>query len=93
MKAARRGKASSRLNASVKSNRGSKTWHAQYIRYLNRPEERFARAYAQYITTKSQDPALLRQFAAQRAGGYGEYMYHSDAEFAKVSAAFDKLLA
>ena len=35
----------------------------EYVEYLLRPEELFARSFAQYISTKSQDAILLEELA------------------------------
>lgn len=37
-----------------------------YLRYLDKPEEIWARAYAQYIAEKSGDPVMLAQVAQER---------------------------
>lgn len=43
--------------------------HLRMVRYLNQRDESFARAYAQYVATRSQDPAALKELRnLQRAG-------------------------
>lgn len=55
-----------------------------------RPEELWARSYAQYIATRSQDPALRAQLDKIRAGGQ-PWRQWSDEDFAPVAAAIDAL--
>jgi hypothetical protein len=60
------------------------------VRYLSKPEERFARAYSQYIARKSGDPVLGEQIEKEKKSLYGRYLYHTDEEFSKVAAVMDK---
>lgn len=66
---------------------------ADHQEYLARDHEIFARAYSQYIATKSNDPLLLRQFRTDQREMYGEAMYWTDSEFQAISTAFDELFA
>lgn len=59
----------------------------KFLNYLLEPEERFARAYAQYITAKTGDPALLTGLAND--GRNVSQRIWTTAEFAPIRAAFD----
>jgi hypothetical protein len=85
----RSGAGSSSLSREVRLAKGRRDRRARYYRYLDKPEERFARAYTQYIAQKSGDPLLKAQIERDRGGIFGHLMYHTDAEFQKVAAAFD----
>lgn len=64
----------------------------RYLQYLAGDEELWARAYAQYITVKSQDPILLAQLDALRADSmYGSVIQWSDKDFEPILAEIDKL--
>lgn len=73
--------------------------NAKFVGYLLEPHEIFARAYSQYIATKSKDPELLAQLAEWRKDGKKRpgKAYHpqqwSDDDFAPIAAAFDAMLA
>lgn len=56
-----------------------------------KPYELWARAYAQYITTRSRDPALRGQLDKIRTGGQA-WRQWSDDDFAPVAAAIDAVL-
>lgn len=61
--------------------------------YLSRHEQ-WARAYAQYIATRSADPVLLAQLDAIRTSAHAVYRASqwSDDDFAPIGAAIDELL-
>ena len=61
--------------------------------YLSRHEQ-WARAYAQYIATRSADPKLLAQLDAIRSSAHAVYRASqwSDEDFAPIGAAIDELL-
>ena len=61
--------------------------------YLSR-QEQWARAYAQYIATRSGDPVLLAQLDAIRTSAHAVYRASqwSDEDFAPIGAAIDELL-
>jgi hypothetical protein len=85
----RSGAASSTLSREVRLAKGRRDSRASHYRYLHKSEERFARAYTQYIARKSGDPLLKAQIERERAGLFGHLMYHTGTEFLKVAAAFD----
>jgi SPP1 gp7 family putative phage head morphogenesis protein len=62
--------------------------------YYLRREEQWARAYAQYIATRSADPLLLEQLDAIRTSAHAVYRASqwSDDDFAAIGAAIDDLL-
>lgn len=70
----------------------------QYVRkacgYYLRREEQWARAYAQYIATRSADPLLLEQLDAIRTSAHAVYRASqwSDDDFSAIGAAIDDLL-
>lgn len=65
--------------------------HRNYIDYLLKPEEMFARAYAQYIATRSGNPAMLQQLAEMRDNPYNPYKTQwTDEDFAPIAAELDK---
>jgi hypothetical protein len=90
MAAIQKGPASTKLKREVRLARGRRDKYAAHYRYLNKPEERFARAYSQYIATQSGDPVLRQQLDRDRQSRYGDLMYHSDEEFAPIAAEFDR---
>lgn len=72
----------------------------RYMQYITSPRELFARGYAQYIATKSDDPLLKDQLDARRGrstvfttGGAVPFDQWPDAEFAPIVKEFDKLFA
>lgn len=69
---------------------------------LDRVEERFARAYSQYIAVRSGHPELLAALRHERAvrpgdvaagSPFGEVRQWSDESFEPVARAFDALFA
>lgn len=61
----------------------------QYMRYLLRSEEIWARSYAQYIAVRSQNSAMLEELRKEQA-----YIYPvawQDADFEPIAAAIDEL--
>jgi hypothetical protein len=66
------------------------------VEYLLRPEEMFARAYAQYIARRSGQRELLAELAGERAALLSGRVYHTqwaDEDFATILETFDRLLA
>lgn len=63
-------------------------------RYYLKPEEQWARAYAQYIATRSGNASLIGQLDAIRNSAHRAYRNSqwSDDDFAPVAAAIDDLL-
>jgi hypothetical protein len=63
--------------------------------YYLKPEEAYARAYSQYIATKSQDPTMLRELANMRTSDAkaGIERQWDEADFRPILQAFDKLFA
>jgi SPP1 gp7 family putative phage head morphogenesis protein len=60
--------------------------------YLQSPREIWARAYAQYVATKSGDPELLRQLdIIRKVPDFGAVIQWSDEDFAPISAAMDEV--
>jgi hypothetical protein len=65
----------------------------KYVDYLNTPTEMFARSYAQWVATKSQNPTMMAELAILR-GTKGQKNVPNqwlDNEFAPVSRAFDAM--
>lgn len=62
-----------------------------YVRYLMQGDEMWARAYAQYVSTRSQSPGLWQEFAAYRARA-GGIEYWGDTDFFPVRDAIDELM-
>jgi len=70
------------------------TIKGKHAAYLRKPEELFARSYAQYIAVKSKSEILKKQLEKSRSSIYND-MYHaqwSDDDFAPVMDALTKLL-
>ena len=63
--------------------------------YYKSPHETFARAYAQYIATKTQDPAMLAELRSVQASNAADGIptQWTDADFKPIADAFDKLFA
>jgi len=61
----------------------------QTLTYSLRPRELFARAYAQYIAEKTQDPRLLPELEEEQKGKYPNQW--STEDFALIKEAFDNL--
>lgn len=66
-----------------------------YVEYLLSPHEQFARAYAQYIATRSGDQVMLGELAKRRGGRRPGVLWYpfqwSDNDFAPVAEAMDAL--
>lgn len=60
-----------------------------HLRYLIRPREQFARAYAQYIAEKSGSPGLLQAVEDDRS--FISQRQWTAVEFAPIRAAFDAM--
>lgn len=67
----------------------------EYVNYLFQPPERFARAYAQYVTLRGGNPELKDRLDAIREPGFGVYypQQWSDEDFEPIARAFDALFA
>ena len=63
----------------------------RYAEYHLRPDELWARCYAQYITEKSADPQLAAQLAISRA--FDPDRQWDEVDFLPVSTAMDELFA
>jgi hypothetical protein len=70
----------------------------EFVRYLLRPGEMFARSYAQYIAHRSRDATFLGELIAERTvneeARVGSMLYPDqwdDDDFVPVAAAMDKL--
>jgi len=77
----------------LSGSRTSKYIDMKHIRYLNKDEELFARAYAQYIASSSGDKVLLKQLNGIVATKYNR-VYNaqwSKTDFKQVRKAFDSL--
>lgn len=67
----------------------------EHLSYLNSPEEKFARAYAQYISRKSEDPKMSSEMQEQittahlTEASYPSQWKHN--EFGPIEKAFDEL--
>lgn len=62
----------------------------RYIDYLLNEQELWARAYSQYIITRSQHVGLQEEWQDYRAGGYF-FDHWTESDFEPVGAAMDKL--
>lgn len=69
----------------------------RYINYLTNPKEVFARAYSQYIATKSKHPGILADLnKVRRQNKKGKIHYTEqwdDKDFEPISKAFDDLFS
>lgn len=68
----------------------------KYLNYLLQPHEIWARAYAQYIATRSKDPVLLEQLAKLVTKKSGKLHYATQWEeddFAPIAKEIDRLFA
>lgn len=63
-----------------------------YQSYYLRDREIFARAYAQYIATKSGDALLMKQLKESQNDKISKYMQWPDSEFRDILKAMDDLL-
>lgn len=62
----------------------------KFIKEQATPHEKFARAYEQYITTKSGDEKMGKQLSAERGSAYyGKQLYWPSGEFSGIVQAFD----
>ena len=71
---------------------GDKYYTGSFREYFMRPREQFARAYAQYIATKSEDSVLMEQLKNMQADEYNPYYQWSDSDFRTIMKAIDELL-
>jgi hypothetical protein len=66
-----------------------------YVRYLLRPQELFARSYAQFVAAESQHPLLLRYLNRVRVSreDFLSYPEHwDDADFMGIQGAFRRVI-
>lgn len=76
------------LNERVKAGKGGEP--TKQLKYYVSPQEMFARAYSQWIATKSADPLIVRGWNMhKRASNFGLY-WEAD-EFAPIAAEIEKL--
>ncbi len=81
------------LNRMARSAKGQTNPTSVHLRRAGRTEDKFARAYVQYVTAKSGDPTLQRQLVNHRADArFGKQKYWSDEQFAPIMKAFDNHL-
>lgn len=76
------------------ANRAQWMGYARYADYLNDPRELWARAYSQWVATRSQDPVLLaglRRFTASQLPSMPAQW--TDDDFAPIGDAIDQLMA
>ncbi len=65
----------------------------RYLRNRIKPEELFARAYAQYIAVRSASPVLTAQLeTVQQLGGIDHSRQWQDADFKEIQTAMDNLI-
>ena len=71
------------------------TPNRSHLGYLNSPQERFARAYAQYIARKADDPKMKAEMAEQIAESHRDKASYPtqwpDEEFDPIERAFDRM--
>lgn len=63
--------------------------HARYFAYLQSDEEVWARAYTQYIATRSGNAKLLAGIAEEQSGQLAQHTYWSKADFEPIAKAMD----
>jgi hypothetical protein len=65
-----------------------------YVTYMLKPQEEWARSYAQYVATKTKDPAMRAELAYMRDPAKNPYLIEqwSDDEFEPIAKAIDDLL-
>ena len=81
------------LNRKARSAEGRKDAVSANLREAAQPEEKFARAYTQYIATKSGDEKIMAQVKKDRSSPYfGKQKYWSDEDFSPILKAFDSHL-
>lgn len=61
-----------------------------YAQYLNTSPERYARAYAQYIAIRANDPKLKAQMESFRSNNRTDNVQWTDEDFAPIAKAFDE---
>jgi hypothetical protein len=86
MKAIHESKETKELVRSAKSFKGPAGAHAKY---LAEPKEIFARAYSQWVATKSNNEHLMSGLNSDRGGNFGKMAHWSDESFAPISKEFD----
>lgn len=64
---------------------------SSYLAYVMRHDEMWARSYAQYVATRSQDPILLAELNAIRNEPYGVTQWADD-DFEPIAKAIDAIL-
>ena len=76
----------------MNDNNGGEHWvRKHFLRYQMREAEMFARAYAQWIATRSGSREMLRQVRSKAQGPYAEHWTATD--FAPIGKAMDRLFA
>jgi SPP1 gp7 family putative phage head morphogenesis protein len=67
----------------------------QYLTYALSEKELFARSYAQYIATRTQDPTMLRELDSIRDPGTNAYYARqwADDDFGPIAEAFDLIFS
>lgn len=84
-----------RESACIKNISDSKFDNKSFKKYLMEPHECFARAFAQYVTIKSNNPLLVKEMEQQaifRVNGMSCNTW-SNSDFAPISRALDKFFA
>ena len=88
--------ATKRISAIYAKVAGKSAEAAEHLEYLARRSEQFARAYAQYVATRSANKALLRQLEEMRkrrdSRGYLPMQWEDD-DFEAIAKALEALLA
>lgn len=79
-----------RIGERAKPNQWDQPSKDGYASYLFLPHERFARAYAQYVASKSRNRTLVDQFERFRSMGTADDVQWSDEDFAPIAQAFDE---
>lgn len=64
---------------------------SEYLKYLLKPKELFARSYSQYIATKSGNPTLLTQLNNERASSLFKMLWDDD-DFIEIMREFDIIM-
>lgn len=62
----------------------------EFLEYLNRPRELWARSYTQYIGLRTRDAIVLAQLEADREEEFGDIMQWTDESFDPVASAIDE---
>jgi hypothetical protein len=79
----------------VRRSAGYKTIETERAGYFKDVKELWARSYSQWLAERSGDPKLLAELADMRAQAPGSTFYFpqwSDADFAEISAAIDRIM-